>query len=405
MAFILKKMRCKTIRPDCVKPSIILPRSVKVKKIASESRMDVSRLQISLQRLSVSDFSNSSSLISLNDLSSSLVGSNLHFFTLQELQVMTNNFSRDELLGRGGFGKVYKGFIDDRLKPGLKAQPVAVKVLDLNGSQGHDEWLAEVIFLGQLKHPHLVKLIGCCCEDEHRLLVYEYMPLGNLENKLFENYYAPLPWLTRIKIAIGTAECLAFLHGEAKPVICRDLKSSNILLDKDYVAKLSDFGLAKDGPQGDDTHISTRVMGTEGYAAPEYLQTGHLTTMCDVYSFGVVLLELLTGKKIVDRNRPRKERYLVEWARPMLKDFNKLEQILDPRLEGQPTMSNVVKTLEPLLDLNDIPRGPFVFIVSPEGNTSFVLNNSDEKGEEKEEKKDDKRQPSVTKGSTTTASD
>ncbi|KAJ0007009.1 hypothetical protein Pint_29156 [Pistacia integerrima] len=375
-------MRCKTIRPDCVEPSIILPRSVKVKKIASESRMDVSRLQISLQRLSVSDFSNCSSLISLNDLSSSLVGSNLHFFTLQELQVMTNNFSRDEFLGRGGFGKVYKGFIDDRLKPGLKAQPVAVKVLDLNGSQGHDEWLL-------------------------KLLIY-VIPFWNNAD-----YYAPLPWLTRIKIAIGTAECLAFLHGEAKPVICRDLKSSNILLDKDYVAKLSDFGLAKDGPQGDDTHISTRVMGTEGYAAPEYLQTGHLTTMCDVYSFGVVLLELLTGKKIVDRNRPRKERYLVEWARPMLKDFNKLEQILDPRLEGQyptegvkraaklayqclrrdskarPTMSNVVKTLEPLLDLNDIPRGPFVFIVSPEGNTSFIFNNSDENGEEKEEKKDD----------------
>ncbi|KAJ0007681.1 hypothetical protein Pint_29140 [Pistacia integerrima] len=315
-------MRCKTIRPDCVKPSIVLPRSVKVKKTASESRMDVSRLQISLQRLSVSDFSNYSSLISLNDLSSSLVGSNLHFLTLQELEVMTNNFSRDEFLGRGGFGEVYKGFIDDRLKPGLKAQPVAVKVLDLNGSQGHDEWL-------------------------------------------------------------------------------------------DYVAKLSDFGLAKDGPQGDDTHISTRVMGTEGYAAPEYLQTGHLTTMCDIYSFGVVLLELLTGKKTVDRNRPRKERYLVKWARPMLKDFNKLEQILDPRLEGQystegvkraaklayqclrrdpkarPTMSNVVKTLEPLLDLNDIPKGPFVLIVSPEGNTSFVLNNSDEKGAEKEEEKDD----------------
>lgn len=144
MASILKKMSCKTVCLDCIKPSIVLPGSAKVKKLASESQMDVSRQQVSLQRLSLSDFSNPSSPISLHDLSSSLVGSNLYFFTLQELQVVTNNFSRDEFLGRGGFGKVYKGFIDDGLKPGFKAQPVAVKVLDLNGCQGHEEWLVSL---------------------------------------------------------------------------------------------------------------------------------------------------------------------------------------------------------------------------------------------------------------------
>ncbi|KAG6665046.1 hypothetical protein CIPAW_02G135000 [Carya illinoinensis] len=299
-----------------------------------------------------------------------------------------------------GFGRVYKGFIDDKLRPGLESQPVAVKVLDLEGTQGHREWLAEVIYLGQLKHSHLVTLIGYCCEDEHRLLVYEYMERGNLEDKLFRSYSAALPWLTRIKIAIGVAKGLAFLHEEEKPVIFRDFKASNILLDSDFTAKLSDFGLATDGPEGEDTHVSTCIMGTEGYAAPEYIMTGHLTTMSDVYSFGVVLLELLTGRRSVDKNRPSREQNMVEWARPFLKDSHKLDRIMDPRLEGQysregarklallahqclsvhpksrPTMTNVVKTLEPILDLQDIPIGPFVYIVPTEGkNESGELKN------------------------------
>ncbi|KAL5583651.1 hypothetical protein UlMin_016093 [Ulmus minor] len=352
-----------------------------------KQKFPVSR-DICSRRLSLSDLSNSSNSL-MSELSSSLVGSNLHIFTLKELKKITQNLSKNNFLGEGGFGQVYKGFIDDKIRSRLEAQPVAVKVLDLDGKQGHREWLAEVIFLGQLKHPNLVNLVGYCCEDEHRLLVYEYMTRGNLENQLFKSLSATLPWLTRLKIAVGAAKGLSFLHEEEKPVIYRDFKASNILLDSDFTAKLSDFGLAIDGPQGDETHVSTRVMGTEGYAAPEYVMTGHLTAMSDVYSFGVVLLELLTGKRCLDKSRPSREQNLVDWAKPFLKDPHKLDRIMDPRLEGQystegarkaaalayqclshspksrPTMTNVVKTLEPLLNLNDIPI-PFVYIVPRE---------------------------------------
>lgn len=340
----------------------------------------------SSNRVSITDLSFPGSTLS-EDLSVSLVGSNLHVFSLAELKIITQSFSSSNFLGEGGFGPVHKGFIDDKLRPGLEPQPVAVKLLDLDGSQGHKEWLTEVVFLGQLRHPHLVKLIGYCCEEEHRLLVYEYLPRGSLENQLFRRFTASLPWSTRMKIAAGAAKGLAFLHEAKKPVIYRDFKASNILLDSDYNAKLSDFGLAKDGPEGDDTHVSTRVMGTQGYAAPEYIMTGHLTAMSDVYSFGVVLLELLTGRRSVDKGRPAREQNLVEWARPVLNDSRKLSRIMDPRLEGQyseigakkaaalayqclshrprsrPLMTTVVNVLEPLQDFHDVPIGPFVYTV------------------------------------------
>nr|TKS13035.1 kinase family protein [Populus alba] len=167
---------------SCFKPNEISPS--KPKKIVTK--------QTSLQRLSMSDLSNPSTLS--EDLSVSLAGSNLHVFTHPELKVITQNFAASNFLGEGGFGPVHKGFIDDKLRPGLKAQPVAVKLLDLDGSQGHREWLTEVIFLGQLRHPHLVKLIGYCCEEEHRLLVYEYMPRGSLENQLFRRYSNLAEW-------------------------------------------------------------------------------------------------------------------------------------------------------------------------------------------------------------------
>ncbi|XP_020549493.1 probable serine/threonine-protein kinase PBL8 isoform X1 [Sesamum indicum] len=317
---------------------------------------------------------------------------NVIAFTLFELETITKSFRSDYILGEGGFGTVYKGYIDENVRVGLKSLPVAVKVLNKEGLQGHREWLTEVNFLGQLRHPNLVKLIGYCCEDDHRLLVYEFMFRGSLENHLFRTLFwfnflltainrnflrhpeatVPLSWSTRMMIALGAAKGLAFLHNAERPVIYRDFKTSNILLDSDYMAKLSDFGLAKAGPQGDETHVSTRVMGTYGYAAPEYVMTGHLTARSDVYSFGVVLLELLTGRKSVDKTRPSKEQSLVDWARPKLNDKRKMLQIIDPRLENQysvraaqkacslayyclsqnpkarPLMSDVVETLEPL---------------------------------------------------------
>ncbi|XP_064983671.1 serine/threonine-protein kinase RIPK-like [Musa acuminata AAA Group] len=343
-----------------------------------------------LQCSSSSDISNSSAPFSPEDLSLTLAGSNLHVFTIGELKAVTRNFSMTNFIGSGGFGPVYKGYIDDKLRPGLKEPHVAVKSLDLDGLQGHREWLAEVIFLGQLRHPHLVKLIGYCCEDEHRMLVYEYMPRGSLENHLFKRLLASLPWSTRLKIAVGAAKGLAFLHEAEKPVIYRDFKASNILLDSDYTVKLSDFGLAKDGPQGDNTHVTTRVMGTRGYAAPEYVLTGHLTAKSDVYSFGVVLLELLAGRRCVDKTRPNRQKNLVDWARPYLNNSDKISRVMDPNLDGQysskgaqkaaaiaykclshnpksrPNMRTVVETLEPLLNLNDVPVGSFVYVAPTE---------------------------------------
>lgn len=325
----------------------------------------------------LSNLSSCSSQRINEDLAQSF-GPELMDFQLAELRAITHNFSRSYLLGEGGFGKVHKGYVDEGLRAGLKPQPVAVKHLDIEGLQGHKEWLAEVIFLGQLRHPNLVKLIGYCCEDEDRLLVYEFMPRGSLENHLFKRLSMSLPWGTRLKIAIGAAKGLAFLHGAETPVIYRDFKTSNILLDSDFTAKLSDFGLAKMGPEGSNTHVTTRVMGTYGYAAPEYVSTGHLTTKSDVYSFGVVLLELLTGKRSMDKTRPKGEQHVVDWTRPYLSSSRRLRYVMDPRLGGQysvkgaketaqlalrcvnlnpkdrPRMSVVVHTLEGLVNYKDM---------------------------------------------------
>lgn len=312
-----------------------------------------------------------------------LKSTTLKSFNFADLKVATRNFRPDSVLGEGGFGSVFKGWIDENsfsaTKPGT-GLVIAVKKLNQEGFQGHREWLAEVNYLGQFSHPHLVKLIGYCLEDEHRLLVYEFMPRGSLENHLFRrgSYFQPLSWTLRLKVALGAAKGLAFLHSAETKVIYRDFKTSNILLDSNYNAKLSDFGLAKDGPTGDKSHVSTRVMGTYGYAAPEYLATGHLTTRSDVYSFGVVLLEMLSGRRAIDKNRPSGQHNLVEWAKPYLAIKRKVHRVLDNRLEGQysldvaqkvafialrclstdarirPTMDDVVRELEKLNETQDM---------------------------------------------------
>ncbi|KAL1816847.1 hypothetical protein ACET3Z_019421 [Daucus carota] len=253
-------------------------------------------------------------------------------FTFRELAAATKNFRPECLLGEGGFGRVYKG------KLGNTGQIVAIKKLDRNGLQGSREFLVEVLMLSLLHDPNLVNLIGYCADGDQRLLVYEYMPLGSLEDHLLDlsEGQQPLDWYTRMKIALHAAKGLEYLHEKAKPpVIYRDLKSSNILLGHDFNAKLSDFGLAKLGPMGDRSHVSSRVMGTYGYCAPEYQRTGQLTVKSDIYSFGVVLLELITGRRAIDVRRRNREQTLVSWAEPIFKEPHRFTELADPLLEGK----------------------------------------------------------------------
>ncbi|XP_021727538.1 probable serine/threonine-protein kinase PIX13 [Chenopodium quinoa] len=265
---------------------------------------------------------------------------NLRIFSFAELKNATKNFKSETLLGEGGFGRVYKGWIDEKgsvtSKSGLKLA-VAIKKLNSESMQGFEEWQSEVNFLGRLSHPNLVKLLGYCWEDKELLLVYEYLPKGSLENHLFRRNTTvePLSWNRRMSIALGVARGLAFLHNSDKQVIYRDFKASNILLDVNYDAKISDFGLAKLGPSVGNSHVTTRVMGTYGYAAPEYVATGHLYVNSDIYGFGVVLLEMLTGLRAVDLNRPKGQQNLVEWMGPYLSNNKKLRIVMDSRLEGQ----------------------------------------------------------------------
>ncbi|KAH0883636.1 hypothetical protein HID58_059732 [Brassica napus] len=276
----------------------------------------------------------------------------LKVFTYGELKLATKGFSRALLIGEGGFGCVYRGVVD-----GFDSKiNVAVKQLNRQGEswfeccldvgvfclkKGHKEWINEVSFLGVVNHPNLVKLVGYCADDDERgmqrLLVYELMSNKSLEDHLVGRVMSvSLPWITRLKIAQDAAQGLAYLHEQMDfQLIFRDFKSSNILLDERFSAKLSDFGLARQGPPEGLGHVSTSVVGTVGYAAPEYVQTGKLTAKSDVWSFGVVLYELITGRRAVDRNRPRGEQKLLEWVKPYVSDSKKFHVIVDPRLQGQ----------------------------------------------------------------------
>nr|GMC98825.1 probable receptor-like protein kinase At5g47070 isoform X2 [Ipomoea batatas] len=278
--------------------------------------------------------------------------SNLRDFSFSELKSATKNFNRSTKIGEGGFGPVYKATIKNSEDPASRVD-VAVKQLSRRGLQaryfhGHREWVTEVNVLGVVEHENLVKLIGYCAEDDERgiqrLLVYEYMPNRSVENHLSARSETPLSWAMRLKIAKDAACGLAYLHeGMDFQIIFRDFKSSNILLDEQWNAKLSDFGLARLGPQEGLTHVSTAVVGTMGYASPEYVQTGRLTSKNDVWSYGVFLYELITGRQPLDRNRPRSEQKLLEWVKPHLSDSKKFRQIIDPRLDG-----NILKSAHKL---------------------------------------------------------
>ncbi|KAF8378397.1 hypothetical protein HHK36_029736 [Tetracentron sinense] len=463
----------------------------------SKSTNDTSRDQPVVPVVSSTTVSNTESNSSIPEVGEELkVASQLRKFTFNELKSATRNFRPESLLGEGGFGCVFKGWIEENgtapVKPGT-GLTVAVKTLNHDGLQGHKEWLAEVNFLGDLLHPNLVRLIGYCIEDDQRLLVYEFMPRGSLENHLFRKGSLPLPWSIRMKIALGAAKGLAFLHEEAeRPVIYRDFKTSNILLDAvayimsrarevEESLEVNPFKRALGSVLGVEIDMEERAqrdwltfeegnmvadwLANQGLNSPLGLTTleepleglkpllrndvievnkwvngcrglerkviafgekgivvrhwaslgaqngessiwgwfvetgkpsslfaraspntfGHLTSRSDVYSFGVVLLEMLTGRRSMDKNRPNGEHNLVEWARPHLGDRRRFYRLIDPRLEGhfsikggqkavqlaahclsrdpkaRPLMSEVVEALKPLLKLKDMASSSYYF--------------------------------------------
>nr|XP_009384041.1 PREDICTED: probable receptor-like protein kinase At3g55450 [Musa acuminata subsp. malaccensis] len=277
----------------------------------------------------------------------SQIPSNLRVFTFSELRNATRNFSRSLMVGEGGFGCVYRGTIKSFKDPNMRIE-IAVKQLNRKGLQGHREWLNEVNVLGVVEHPNLVKLIGYCAEDDERgiqrLLVYEYMPNGSVEDHLSRQFKTILSWSMRLRVALDAARGLTYLHEQMDfQIIFRDFKSSNILLDKDWNAKLSDFGLARQGPTEGISHVSTAVVGTLGYAAPEYMQTGRLTAKSDIWSYGVFLYELLTGRQPIDIDRPKGEQKLLEWVKPYISDVRKFRIIMDTRLAGEYSFKSATK--------------------------------------------------------------
>ncbi|KAL8193914.1 hypothetical protein R6Q57_026156 [Mikania cordata] len=260
-------------------------------------------------------------------------------FTYKELQLATDDFTQANLVGKGGFGNVYKGMLRDGTLS-------AVKMLRREGKQGEHAFRSEVDLLSRLHSPYLVDLLGYCADNQHRLLVFEYMPNGTLHDHLHlhDGRSRLLNWGVRLRIVLDCARALEFLHEHTTPsVIHRDFKSTNILLDERFRAKVSDFGLAKIGSDKLNGMISTRVLGTTGYLAPEYASTGKLTTKSDVYSYGVVLLELLTRRVPVDTNRPPGEHVLVTWALPRLTNRAAVEEMVDPNLHGQFSRKDLIQ--------------------------------------------------------------
>ncbi|KAG0470280.1 hypothetical protein HPP92_016980 [Vanilla planifolia] len=270
----------------------------------------------------------------LNDRSSRFRRSNCSLvFTFKEMEEATVSFNEKNLIGKGGFGRVYKGTLRN-------GEVVAIKKMDLPPSKqadGEREFRVEVDLLSRLNHPNLVTLIGYCADGKPRFLVYEFMSRGNLQDALNGSNNVTLEWPVRLRVALGAARGLAYLHSTSAigvPIVHRDFKSTNILLSECFEAKISDFGLAKlmqeDGD--DDVYATRRMLGTFGYFDPEYALTGKLTLQSDVYAFGVVLLELLTGRRALDLNQGPTEQNVILQVKNMLHDRKKLRRVIDPEM-------------------------------------------------------------------------
>lgn len=298
-------------------------------------------------------------------------------FTYEELAMATDGFSDANLLGQGGFGYVHRGLLPN-------GKEVAVKQLKAGSGQGEREFQAEVEIISRVHHKHLVTLVGYCISGAQRMLVYEFVPNNTMEFHLHGKGRPTMEWATRLRIALGSAKGLAYLHEDCHPkIIHRDIKAANILLDFKFEAKVADFGLAKLSSDI-NTHVSTRVMGTFGYLAPEYAASGKLTDKSDVFSFGVMLLELITGRRPVDTNNSYVDDSLVDWARPLLTralEEENFDSLIDQRLQKnydknemvrmvacaaacvrhsarrRPRMSQIVRALEGDVSLSDLNEG------------------------------------------------
>ncbi|KAF5467879.1 hypothetical protein F2P56_012089 [Juglans regia] len=308
-------------------------------------------------------------------------------FSAEELKKATNNYHENSIIGEGGFGTVYKGVLSDK-------RDVAIKKAKLVDKSQIEQFINEVLVLSQINHINVVKLLGCCMETEVPLLVYEFISNGTLfEHIHHKNRPSPISWETRLKIAAETAEALSYLHSAASPpIIHRDVKSSNILLDGNYTAKVSDFGASRLIPL-DQIEVATLVQGTLGYLDPEYLQTSQLTVKSDVYSFGIILIELLTGEKALSFDRPEEERSLAMYFLSTIKEdrlFEVLEQNLGTernekqlkevanlarrciKLKGEdrPTMKEVAAELD---GLREIDKHSWVNVGSNSEENEYLL--------------------------------
>ncbi|XP_021739420.1 receptor-like protein kinase FERONIA [Chenopodium quinoa] len=282
-------------------------------------------------------YDSASSTVTTASVASKLPSDLCRYFTLAQIKAATRDFDKDLIIGTGGFGKVYKGTFDDG------NTTVAIKRLNSTSKQGAHEFQTEIEMLSRLRHVHLVSLIGYCEDFGEMILVYEYMPNGTLRDHLLYKHnpqisHTSLSWKQRLMICLGSARGLHYLHAGAKHLIIhRDVKSTNILLDEKWTAKVSDFGLSKVGPDHTEagaTYVSTAVKGSAGYLDPEYYRCHQLTEKSDVYSFGVVLFEVLCARAAVNPNLPKQQANLAIWARSHYKKGT-LHTIVDPNLTGQ----------------------------------------------------------------------